>query len=248
MDMQPRARRVAGLGAVMGALLIGCATPQPVVRLYPDGKDVVWRAGRGMLAQEKAGFRVAAAFDHQRDDLVAFRVEIENRSSDRVEIDHHVISYVVCNAANVCPTRYAVVDPEKAMVDMDLARAREHADKENDQAASAGLALLDVIGAVAGVASGDHRGAADSASLATNMASRGVEDGIAHDQTIGMIDSAQREWAVVALRRTTLFPSQAVGGDVFIPIDAAASMIWLRVDIGPTTFWFPFRQVVQVAR
>src|SRR5262249_47627979 len=66
--------------------LVGCATPGPIVRLAPDASDVVWVAGRAVTSQEDRGVRVAAAFDHQASNLVAFRVEFENDTDQRIEV------------------------------------------------------------------------------------------------------------------------------------------------------------------
>jgi hypothetical protein len=219
--------------------------PQSAVRLSPDGAATIWRAGRGMVVQEKNGFLVAVAFDHQRgDDQIGFRVEIENRSAARVDVDYRAVSYVTCTTPTTCGTRYGVVDPERVLIDMDLASSRERAAKTNDEIANGGLAMLGVLGAVASVASHNAQGIGASANLAINAAAQVSVDDAAHEQGIVLIDSARRDWQASALRRTTLFPSEGVGGDVFLPIDRSAALVWVRVDVGPSKFWFRFRQTV----
>jgi hypothetical protein len=243
------ARAARAIGGALAALTLasvaGCVTPQAVVRLYPDSKDVVWRAGRGAMTQEKDGFRVAAAFDYQHDDRLGIRVEIENRSEARVDVDHGAVSYERCTTPKVCTGPYAVMDPEQTLVDMDLARAREQADKANDQTAGTAFALLSTVGAIGAVASGNHRAALDASVRTSAIESSAQDEAIAHDQRIMTIDAGHAEWATVALRRTTLLPGEGVAGDVFIAVDETATLIWLRVDVGRTTFWFPFRQAVQ---
>jgi len=245
MTSKRRTAWVGGIAILTFVSVAGCVTPQPIVRLYPEGKDAIWRAGRGMQVQQKDGFLVAAAFDYQHDDRLAFRVEVENRSAARVNVDHQSISYVACASPKTCSPRYAVVDPERELLAMDLARAQARADQTNSERAGAGLALLGLAGAVAGAASGNAH--AGGAALVAGASAASVADdaSAAAAQQVFMIDSAQHAWTLTALRRTTLFPGEGAGGDVFLPLAPAAVAVWLRVDIGPATFWFPFRQVVQ---
>ena len=74
--------QVLGLLALIAlpAAAVGCATPSPVVRLYPRGDDFVWVSGLAAVTRQAGGIRVVAAFDHQDPQMLGLRVEVENDS------------------------------------------------------------------------------------------------------------------------------------------------------------------------
>jgi hypothetical protein len=237
-------RWVVGLLGFSILSAMGCAVAAPVVRLEPQNEGFAWREGRAVIRQERAGLVVAAAFDHQREDAVAFRVEVLNGSVATVDVDPARLLYVTCTAPATCSTRLAVIDPERVLLDLDQARARERAEQANAQTLGTALVIVDAAAAVGAAASGHGRAAADAGLQASVHASDAAEASAAHGAAITMIDGAHQDWSATALRHSTLYPSQGVAGLVFIPIDASAASVWLGVSAGSELFWFPFRQTV----
>jgi hypothetical protein len=235
--------RLAFLFALATLSASACVTAGPVVRVYPDTPDVVWRSGRGIVERQGAAARVAMAFDHQDEDRLAFRVEVENTGADRVDIDPRNVSYVSC-AGTACGAALPVMDPEQALVALDAARARERADAANSETASAVLLLLNVTASVAAVASGDGRAAGQFAAEGSRVAADAENRASHSDRTLSTIQAEKINWQVAALRRTTLFPGQGLAAEVYVPIRSTATALRVSVRVRGERFTFPFKQVV----
>jgi hypothetical protein len=244
MAMTIGGRCAVGVLGVSILSAMGCAMAAPVVRLEPQDGALAWREGRAVVQQERAGMVVAAAFDHQREDAIAFRVEVLNGSAAAVDVDPARLLYVTCTAPATCSNRMAVIDPERVLLDLDQERARQRAEQTNAQTLGTVLVLADTVAAVGSAATGHGRAAAGAALQASDHASEAADASAAHGAAITMIDGAHQDWSATALRRSTLYPSQGVAGLVFIPIDASAASIWLGVSAGSELYWFPFHQTV----
>jgi len=229
----------------LAALLFGCATPQPIYRLEPSSKDVVWTGGRASVQQEREGIRVAAAFDQQHGDSYGVRVEIFNGTEERLEVGPHKVWFSSCTSAAVetCSTSRRVIDPETVIASIDAKRSADRAAAANSQALLGTLVLLSVAGDVANVASG-RRGR--TTGLHT-MASANLMESDAANRNAGLSNlEAQRQmWSDEALRRNSLFPAQGTGGHVFFPIEPEARFVWVQLRVGTQRFAFHFEQEVR---
>jgi len=213
-------------------VLLGCATPQPLVRLTPASQPVVWVAGRATLMAEKDGVRVAAAFEHQDGSLLGLRVEVQNQTDDPLLIDPAEISFATCTGAepSSCRPPKAVINPERMLAALDVKRSVEVADAANDETANGALVILSAM-------------TLDSRQITSSVAA--AEASAAHHETSQMNTSAQqRMWADAALRRNTVFPGHGVGGRVFLPIHLDARYVSLHVFAGEEDFTFRFTQTV----
>jgi hypothetical protein len=227
--------------AALGLLGSACAAPLPVVRLKPESSDVIWVSGRAVVAQERERIRVAAAFDHQDGRAVAFRVEVENDSPTRFDVDPVDMRFTTCVSESTCAPRLAVADPEQMLVRLDRLRAREEANATNTATAGAALVLLSATADAAAIAKGRTRDAGERTALAAVAADSAVG---AHDRRLGRIDSEREVWSTAAFRRTTLLPGQGAAGLVYVPLAAEARVVWLGVSVAGREFWFPFQQAV----
>ena len=142
--------------SVAGLVVVGCATPMPLVRLNPDARDVVWVGGRASVQKDTTGVRVAAAFEHQDGSNLALRVEIENRTTDRLEVSPQEMTFSVCSglAPASCSPSQRVIDPEQVLTALAVAQSRGVADAANSQAFYGTLVLLNAVGDVASAAHG----------------------------------------------------------------------------------------------
>jgi hypothetical protein len=229
----------------LAALLFGCATPQPIYRLEPNGKDVVWVSGRASMQQEREGIRVAAAFDQQHGDSYGIRVEVYNGTEERLEVGPQKIWFASCTSAAVetCTSSRKVIDPEGVIASIDAKRSVDRAAAENSQAALGTLLLLNAVGDVANIA---NRRSDRTAGLHT-LASANLMASDAANRSAGLSDlQAQRQmWSNEALRRNSLFPAQGTGGHVFFPIEPEARFVWLQMRVGARRFAFHFQQEVR---
>jgi hypothetical protein len=226
----------------LAATAAGCATPGPVVRLTPKATDATWLAGRGIVTREKAGLRVACAFDRQEEELLAFRVEAQNRSSVPIEMDPRQLAHVVCETSRSCSPAFPVEDPEQHLVAIDAVRARHRAAQKNHRTAGAVLVLLDTTAAVTAAASGNGRAAASFAADALEDGAIAEAAASTHEGAIHSLETSKIAWQDGALRRTTLAPGQGIAGAVYVPVTPGAAEVWIRVDVGERRFWFGFDQ------
>jgi hypothetical protein len=244
-DMGPNPRLLVLLLAVVGASVVGCATPAPLVRLDPISDQVFWVSGRPSVQLEERGVRVAAAFDRQVGPLLGVRVEIENGTDRKLEVDPgQEFSFMTCKAATEtsCAKELLVVDPEDMIDHFDQAASREQADAINDERASGALLLLGAASDTAALASRNGRSAPlDTEGAAAEMHNQAAD----HDRALPAIAAQREMWSDVALRHSTLLPGASVGGQVFIPADGGSQNVLLRIRVGNRTFPFHFRQVAR---
>jgi hypothetical protein len=228
--------------------VVGCATPGPVVRLNPPGDDVAWVAGRGVLARDQAGIRVAAAFDHQDGDRLGVRIEVQNDTEEAFVVSPHDVTFMACTRREhaSCGYSYPVVDPEGMLLALDAQRSRERADAANEQAAYVPLLMLSLAADVASLGSkqGHRRSGLHTASIGTQM-----QVSAAQRQTALLSIEEQRAvWSNGAFRRTTVTPGGGAAGLVYLSIDPKARYLWLHVRAGGQVFPFGFEQRVHDAR
>jgi hypothetical protein len=224
---------------------LGCATPAPVVRLDPIAENVFWVSGRAGVAKEERDVRVAASFERQVGKTLSVRVEIENRTEHKLEIDPgEAFSFVSCkgSSATSCAPETFVIDPEEMIAGIDQAASREQAQATDDARASSALLFLSAATDTASLAD-PHGG---TAPLRTQAAESNALDEVgAHDRAQAGIESQREMWSNAALRHSTLLPGAGVAGQVFIPADSGTGNVWLKIRVGNRTFPFHFRQVAQ---
>jgi hypothetical protein len=224
-----------------GFVCFGCATPLPVVRLSPRAPNAIWVAGRSVVTYQQGGVRAAVAFDHQDGETVALRVEVENDSADRLEVDPKAMWFFTCTTESECAPSERVADPEERLLALDAQRSNQEAQTANGQTASAVLVFLsasvDIAAAARGHASDVGQNTADVASMGEASAESG-ERALAH------VDSERSIWATAALRRTTLFSGHGAAGLVFLPVVPSAKYVWLNLSVSGHPFWFSFNQTV----
>jgi hypothetical protein len=106
-----------------GLVAVGCVMPLPFVRLNPDAADVVWVGGRASVQKEVTGVRAVAAFDHQDGSNLALQVEIENHTTDRLEVSPHEMTFSACSglAVATCTPSQRVIDPEQILAALGVA-------------------------------------------------------------------------------------------------------------------------------
>jgi hypothetical protein len=231
---------ITSLSLMRLGVMAACATALPVVRLQPQGSDVVWVSGRAVVTSARDGIRVAAAFDHQAGEAIAFRVEVANDTAERFDVDPKDIHFAVCVSDASCSGKRNVIDPEHKLLALDHARSREEAEAHNMAVASATLILLSVTADAASSSRGSP-----SPSNPTMLASVSMSNSAdASHRRLGNIDMDRAVWLASAFRRTTLLPGQGAAGLVYVPLKPNAKYVRLELTIAGHDFVFPFEQAV----
>jgi len=229
-----------GLGLLGLGVIAACATALPVVRLQPQGSDVVWVSGRAVVASAHDGIRVAAAFDHQDGQAIAFRIEVANDTEERIDVDPKDMHFAVCVSDPNCSGKRKVIDPEQKLLALDHARSQEEADAKNMAVAGTTLILLSVT---ADVASSSRR--SGHIGNRAMLASLSVDNSAAAShRRVGDIDADRSVWLASAFRRTTLLPRHGAAGLVYVPLKPNAQYVRLEVTVAGRDFVFPFSQAV----
>jgi hypothetical protein len=240
-----RRRLLLVLSSVMASSQLGCATPAPLVRLNPISETVVWVSGRAAVEKDERGVRVAVAFERQVGKKLGVRVEIENGTNRRFEIDPgEDFSFIACKgeAESSCAQDTLVIDPEEMIAGLDEAASREHAQATDDERSSGALVLLGAMADTASLADPHGGGAPLRAEAAGSL---GNEQDAAHGRSLDGIEARREMWTNAALRRSTLLPGASVAGQVFIPAERDTRSVWLRIRVGNRTFPFHFRQEIR---
>lgn len=203
------------------AVCAGCVAPAPVLRLTPRSDNVLWVGGMAAIIKQGKSARVAVAFARQEEELISFRVEIENTGLIPILVDPSSSYYATCtrsakNGARQChPTRW-VFNPEEVLLDLDIAHSRQKADQMNREAFAGPMLLLTIQ--------------SESQEQASTY------------------EIARVNWETEALRKTTLLPGNGVAGLVYVSRDLAANEVLLQIRIGDEVLGFPFNQTLINAR
>jgi hypothetical protein len=242
-----------GFLLLVTALLGGCVSAQPVLRLSPRGDDAVWVGGTAVVSKTGVKLRVATAFARDYDGRVGFRVEVENRSAQPLVVDSNVFSFATCTRPErrqpeVCTPARLAINPEKVLLDMDIARSREQALNANEATFHAVMFLLDATASIASATSGKGHNAVAAADLANHEGRMLDQTQARESRQVSAYELERANWTTAAFRKTTIFPGKAAAGLVFTERDVNAQAVWLLVRIGGETFSFPFDQTVYIPR
>jgi hypothetical protein len=239
--------RIAAAVLIVIASAFGCATPQPVVRLHPTSPDVVWHSGRAIVTQQTSGVRVAVAFERMAEQRLVFRVEFQNLGPQPRDVGPHLMVYRSCTQPQQCGPRTKVIDPEDRLLALDVARSRTRASQQTSAGWGAALLMLNAVATVGTAAQGRGEEASRLASDGLMLAESTSHSIERHENQIAMIEAEKVDWAVSALRRTTLGAQQGIAGFVHVPLDLESTRIWLGVLADGPPLWFGFEQRVIVA-
>jgi hypothetical protein len=240
--------RTIPIAVIVIASAFGCATPQPVVRLHPTSSDVVWHSGRAIVTRQTSNVRVAVAFERMAEERLVFRVEFQNLGPQPLDAGPHLIVYRSCTQPQQCGPRTKVIDPEKRLLALDVARSRTRANQTNEAGLGAALLMLNAVATVGIAAQGKGEAASHLASDGLMLAESTSHSIERHENQITMIEAEKVDWAASALRRTTLGPQQGIAGLVHVPLHLESAQIWLGVLTDGPPLWFGFEQrVIAVA-
>jgi hypothetical protein len=233
----------------IAALAIGCAGPEPLVRMTPLSGNLVWVGGVQAAVKQNKSVRAGAAFVRQQGDLNSFHVEIENLSAAPIEVGPADFSTSACTLSSdgrtrTCGPAHLVVDPEQMLLDLDMAQARQAAENGNQAGAVGAFVILGLVAAMAGAAANNPAAGAAVAIPSAHMAG-----GMAAIEAEGQARQAAQEterakWEAAALRRTTLPPGGRLVGLVYAQRDLAAREVRLAGKIAGESLEVFFKQTL----
>lgn len=248
------------IGPICIAVLFGgCAGPEMLFHASPVSGNTVWYSGREFVTETKDSVTVSVAFENELDGTMTFYVVVGNLGSRTLLVAPEKIYCEASYERLKTVTNYGTmdvsfdtlsrtdtiqaIDPEKELQGIDRQVAQANATYANNTGINVAAGLLQLVGDVATIGQKKtreelHREDRTGRSIAESQTNNNIDYSI---QSSSLADQ-RGYWENAALRKTTLFQDNAIGGRVSIPVDQEARMLKLVVPIGSTTFTFEFKQ------
>ncbi len=248
------------IGAVaLAAIFGGCVEPEILYNATPVSDDTVWYSGREFVTQTKDSVTVSVAFESEFSSTLTFYVVVGNNGSRPVLIapeavycagsyrDVRTISYYRTMDArydtiSAVDTLYAI-NPESQLQGIDRQMAQANATYSNQTGLNVAAGLLQLVGDVATIGqkktSEEIRHENESR---RDIAESQESNNLSYSLQSASLADQRAYWESVALRKTTLFQYNAIGGKVRIPVVNMAGTLRLFVPVGPNLFSFEFEQ------
>lgn len=217
-------------------LLTGCTVaPKPVYRAQPDKGSGVWNNGQELAQTQDGGLEMVMVFDSFRCGLLVFNMEFQNNCTETLTVDPAAffLAEVREMGEDDALPRYAQ-DPEKVLLQNDLARSRAVARRETQQNADSFFSFASLV---ADLATDDsvlteqqkqtHLQQDQEIEL---MQIRELQE---HRQTMQSLQKNEYLWQNQALRKTTLQPGQSIGGEVLFNPRGLAGKFDVSCPVGP---------------
>lgn len=253
-------KRLLHIGiAVTSVYIAGCAVPETLYRADPASQNTVWYSGLEFQTQTKDSVTVSVAFENELGGQMTFYVVVGNMGSKPVLVSPGQIHYtghyvnvtqntdyvtmdVTFDTLRSVETVYAI-NPEKQLTRLDLQAAKANATYANNTGLNVAAGLMQLVGSVATVGekkTREQRKEEHRSARRINESQMENEADYA-DQMSSL--AAQREyWQNAALRKTTLFGGNAIGGKVRFYVMPSIGKLHMVVPVGSNEFEFEFSQ------
>lgn len=253
-------KRLLYLGiAVTSVYLAGCAVPETLYRADPVSKNTVWYSGLAFQTQTKDSVTVSVAFENELEGQLTFYVVVGNMGSRPVLVSPeefhftgnfvNILTVTDYNTMDVSSdtvsdleTVYAI-NPETELTKLDQEAAQANATYTNNSGINVAAGLLQLVGSVATIGQSKTREQRREEHRSARQIHESQEENEA--DYAGQMSSlaAQRNyWQNAALRKTTLFPDNAIGGKVRFNVVKGNGQLNMVVPIDSSNFRFEFSQ------
>lgn len=254
---------IAGVAAIAVG---GCVEPELLFQATPVSNKTVWYNGSQYVSQTQDSITVSVAFLNQLESAMTFYVVVGNEGSKSVIVDPGKVFYEgewvqlkdVTNYSDVSElgavtakfdtlsgsdTVFAY-DPETELQGIDKQVVQANATYANETSMNVAAGLLQVVGDLATVgkqksAEELHREKEQTRSLAETQAN----NNLTYSLQSATLAQQRAYWENAALRKTTLFQGNAIGGRVRVRVDDRARTLKLFVPVGEHNFMFEFTQM-----
>ncbi|MEY4902876.1 MAG: hypothetical protein RLZZ292_691 [Bacteroidota bacterium] len=229
---------IAFLGWVILSLS-ACFTPQSVVRVNPMYAPSKWSNGEQVLSQTKDSVECNAYFVQYTKDFLIFDVEFINLSRKTILVTPETFFYLSDSTLTDYP--FAAINPEKQLLDMELAQSRADARFKN-------LALWGGVAIVAAtavtVASSSGSGHSDNHTHYPRYPTPIYIPSSNYPNPNLPSPYEMAFWDRLTLRKTTLADGYAIKGKVVFSRKDHHPNLFCHFLTDNRDFSMPFRQVV----
>lgn len=252
--------RLLFVGVVLvTSYLAGCATPEILYRADPVPENTVWYSGLEFQTETKDSVTVSIAFENEFGGEMTFYTVVGNMGSrpilvspeaiyctgnyrDIRETTDFVTMDVTHDTLNDTQTVYAM-DPEEELGRLDQEAAVEQARYINNTGLNAAAGLMQLIGNVATIGQKKskeerHRERRSTRDLLESQRENEEE----YFGNMSSLSAQRSYWRDAALRKTTLFQDNAIGGKVRFHVIPMYGRLSITVPIESESFQFQFSQ------
>lgn len=244
---------------ILAGLFGGCAEPEMLYHANPVSENTVWYSGREFVTQTEDSITVSVAFENELDGAMTFYVVVGNYGSQCVliapeniycegsaryvkEVTDFETMAVSSDTVSETDTVYAL-NPETELQGIDKQAAQATATYANNTGLNVAAGLLQLVGNVATIGQNKTREELHREDRARReVAESQNNNNLNYSLQSASLADQRAYWEGAALRKTTLFQDNAIGGKVRVPVDQHARTLKLIVPIAGTTFSFEFNQ------
>lgn len=238
--MKTKLTLIAFIGIIF-LLFQSCSTPQSILKLEPQQKDVKWLFGQSFTTDSLYGIIYEVGFDRVVNNQYWFDFHITNRSNMPILIDPVNFSYVALDSLNNAQTiaPVAAIDPERKILKIDKELSQNEAQAKSQLGISLFAAGVDIATGIA-VLSDDNP---KNDNLRTHLLYDTQADAADNAMETQNLNQLREEWSSSTIRRTTLDCNYSMFGKVFFNATPNAKYIKLRLPVDDQMIEMTFKQV-----
>lgn len=232
-------------------LLNSCATPEPVVRLWPStiGKTEFWNMGQQFVCDHNGKITYEIGFSKVQSGKVFFNVRITNQSDKNVLVAPEMFEILAYRQDSLLLARTYAYNPEMMMFLLEMQNNQARATAENAAAAAIVTGILLGGAAIAVAASNMEDEKKETASDVIETTGDIVFSSAANEseeaqETIHRNTYQMERFSNSMLRKTTLLPGYYIEGEVQFPYYTFANWYQIILNAGNSSVDFHFRQVI----
>ena len=227
--------------AIFFTLFQSCSTPQSILKLEPQQKDVKWLFGQSFATDSLYGIIYEVGFDRVVNNQYWFDFNITNRSNMPILIDPLTFSYValdsLLNVQTMAPI--AAINPEDEIMNIDKELSQNEAHKKNQLGVSLLAAGVDIATGIAVLSDDNPR----NDNLRTHLLYDTQADAAENAMETQDLNQLREDWSSSTIRKTTLDCNYSMHGKVFFNATPNAKYIKLLLPVDDRMIEMTFKQV-----
>ncbi|MDO9576893.1 MAG: hypothetical protein Q7J16_03330 [Candidatus Cloacimonadales bacterium] len=223
-------------------LLISCFVPaRKVYQFEANHQDKIWQQGRELVKLEDDSIRIVVSYDYSLHGVAWFDLAISNNSNETFVIDPIQFYCVFTNKFQEEITNNAL-DPEVMLFESDKQIEHYHADNLSRMQTNLLFSFFDVVEDISDRNKTEEERQQDE----IERELRNI-DAEKHQQSnltrIDRINSDRNFIENNALRKTTLFPGQQIGGKLFFELVYDIKNVILYFPVGNRKFELEYKSI-----
>jgi hypothetical protein len=230
------------LGIVATIMLASCYVPaRKVYQFESINPEKVWLQGRELIKLEQDSVEIVLSYDHSVHGVAWFDLAISNKSSETYFIDPTQFSCIITNKFQEEIKNFAM-NPEFMLYQKDKQIEQYKAANQSSSQTELLFTFFDVVDDIA------DKDESEEENRQENIESelRGIRAESYQQKNMNRIDQISNNRNFIenaALRKTTLFPDQQMGGKLFFELEHDITKLIVTFPIGTRLFQLEYRSI-----